>query len=105
MTSPDRLQADTVDALTAYGLACDMYARTGSPADGDKARTAYANVARLVGELADLARSPGVSLPRQAVTCPYCRTPVAGLLAPCDNPDCRRRAIDYDMRLVRMEDR
>ena len=47
----------------------------------------------------------GVERPKQQVRCPYCRELVAGLLAPCDNPDCRRRALDEDMRLVRMEDR
>jgi hypothetical protein len=42
-----------------------------------------------------------VPLTRQTVFCPYCDGPVAGLLAGCDKPDCRRAELDADLAIER----
>lgn len=36
--------------------------------------------------------------------CPYCRGPVAGLLADCDREPCRRQSIADEAALTRLED-
>ncbi|MEU0078630.1 hypothetical protein ABZY58_12090 [Micromonospora tulbaghiae] len=42
---------------------------------------------------------------RQHATCPTCREPVAGLLAGCGKPLCRRVDIAFDAALDRRLDR
>ncbi|GAB7044923.1 hypothetical protein [Catenuloplanes indicus] len=40
----------------------------------------------------------------QAITCPYCELPVAGLLSGCTEPDCRSREIAADAAFRRAVD-
>ncbi len=39
------------------------------------------------------------TIPTQRATCPHCKDPVAGLLAGCTKPACRRAEIDDIIRL------
>lgn len=39
-----------------------------------------------------------------AITCPYCRRPVAGLLSGCTEPECRSREIAADAAFRRAVD-
>lgn len=45
-----------------------------------------------------------MTAPTQLVTCPYCGDPMAGALAGCDKPACRKRELDADALLDRIED-
>lgn len=40
----------------------------------------------------------------QVVRCPFCRKPVRGLLAGCDEDDCRRRENAEDHAFARSQD-